>query len=236
MPRTAAIVVAGGSGSRFGGGRNKAYADLAGRPLVSHALATLAGAGCDPVVMVIRPDDQPEALRAAKVAGVDARLTPGGPTRHASEKRGLDEIRSEVEDGDIDLILIHDAARPLITDDLVASVVTAARRHGGAVPGLPVDPPVFREGEGGMTLVAVSDLRRMQTPQGFLARSLVEAYDRAGAARFEGVDTAEAVGRFTDLDIVVVPGDPSNLKVTLSSDLELAESYLRQRAQESDRR
>lgn len=232
----AAIVVAGGSGSRFGGTGNKAYADLAGRPLVSHALATLARGGCEPVVMVIRPDDEPEALRAARAAGVDVRLTAGGPTRHASEHRGLDEIRSEVEAGDIDVILIHDAARPLVTPELVKTIAESARRHGGAVPCLPLDPPVFREGEGGMTLVEVSDLRRMQTPQAFLARPLIEAYDRAGAAGFEGVDTAEAVERFSDLTIAVVPGDPSNLKVTLPHDLVTAESHLRRRDQENDRR
>lgn len=225
----AAIVVAGGSGSRFGGSGNKAYADLGGRPLVSHSLETLAAAGCNPLVLVIRAADAAEAARAIGRAGVEAIVVPGGPTRHASEHRGLDALRIAVTSGRVDLILVHDAARPLATVPLVARVVEAARRRGGACPGLPLTGPVFAAGPAGLRPAPVDRLWRMQTPQGFHARPLLEAYDRAAVDGFEGVDTVDTAHRFGALGVEVVPGDPDNLKVTLPDDLARAEQILARR-------
>lgn len=225
----AAIVVAGGSGSRFGGTGNKAYAALGGWPLASHSLASLAAAGCDPLVLVIRPGDGPQATEAIGRAGVDAIIVPGGPTRHASEHRGLEALRSAVVAGTVEVVLVHDAARPLATVELVTRVVEAAHHRGGACPGLPLSGPVFTRGPAGLRPAQVDRLWRVQTPQGFHARPLLEAYDRAAIEGFEGVDTAETAHRFGDIEVEVVPGDPDNLKVTLPGDLSRAERILTRR-------
>lgn len=225
---TAAIVLAGGAGTRLQHPENKVYLPVAGRSLLAWSLrAFQASSLIDAVVLVIRGGDA-ERARAVLAATPTAKLlavVDGGATRHESEHAGLEALATAIEAGRIDLVCVHDAARPFISQELLAEVLTTARDSGGALPGLPVghDHLLRIDEDGHPVPVETSDLRRVQTPQAFLARPLLEAHRAAAHAGFQGVDTAEAVERFSELSVRVVVGDPRNVKVTVIEDLGVVE-------------
>ena len=122
----------------------------------------------------------------------------------------------------VDTVLIHDGARPLVSAALISAVLAAAARaDGGAVPGLLRDDlaAVTTDGTGLQWPAGADALVAVQTPQGFRARPLLAAYDRARREGFVGTDTASCVQRFTDLPVRWVPGDEHNLKITYPHDL-----------------
>lgn len=220
--------MAGGSGTRMGMAGNKVYLPLGGRPALSRPVGVLAA--CDEVaaiVLVIRPEDEADARAVADAVGAGkvAAVVPGGATRHGSEQAGLAAVQALVDDGlDVELIAIHDGARPFLTAALLGALLDAAREVGGAVPVLGFDEPIVRVVDGGPPEpVDASDLVRVQTPQVFAADVLLAAYGAARSDGFDGVDTAEVVERYAVLDVAAVPGDPRNLKVTTAADVAVAE-------------
>ncbi|HSK97505.1 MAG TPA: IspD/TarI family cytidylyltransferase [Euzebyales bacterium] len=227
---TAAIVLAGGSGSRLArpgpAATNKVFVPVGGRPLIAWSLRTFAASqSITHVVVVARAGehDQVNAVIADEPVGLPLRITTGGATRHASERAGLEAIATEIGDGTIDVVLIHDAARPFAGSALIDRVAATARAVGGAVPALPLGDGVYRIDADGGIVNQPSNLYRVQTPQGFAAQELLEAYRRADADGFTGVDTSETVEHYGDLDVGIVPGEPTNIKVTFVDDLEIAE-------------
>ncbi|HJR93344.1 MAG TPA: 2-C-methyl-D-erythritol 4-phosphate cytidylyltransferase [Acidimicrobiia bacterium] len=207
MTSTAAIVLAGGSGSRMGPGPNKPYLTAAGRPLLWYSLRAFELAGVEHVVVVSRPED----LDGVPDAVVK---TSGGRTRTASEHAGL----AAIDNLDVDIVMIHDAARPFLHPDLVRRLEAAAATTGGAVPALDPARPLWRRTSRGLVL-APSGARLVQTPQAFRAAPLRTAYRLAAGADAEAADTAEIVERFGDLEIAVVAGDPLAFKVTYREDI-----------------
>jgi 2-C-methyl-D-erythritol 4-phosphate cytidylyltransferase len=212
-----AIVVAGGSGSRFGDSRPKQFLDLGGLRLIDWALAA-AGEACDGVIAVLPATH----VHATLVPGVMA--VEGGPTRSASVRAGLAAVPA-----DVSMIVVHDAARPLADPALFERVIAAVRGGAdGAVPGVPVADTIKRvDPATGVALETLDRpaLRAVQTPQAFAA----EVLRRAHAAGGEATDDAalvEAVGG----RVVVVEGDPANLKVTGPDDLVRAEDLLLRRS------
>ena len=220
--RAAAILLAGGKGARAGFSGNKAYVPVAGIPMVGHSLETLdRSSRVVRLVMVIRPRDRELARRVIEETAISTPwlMVSGGESRHQSEDRGLAALSHEIADQRIDLVAIHDAARPFVTPTLLDTLFQDALRHGGAVPTLPFDGPVHRVSEGReLVLLEQPRLHRAQTPQVFGAAPLALAYRRARQAGFEGVDTAETVERFSDLAIRATPGDPQNTKLTFPED------------------
>ena len=234
-PTAAALVLAGGSGSRVGAAGNKVYLPLAGRPMIAWSLRALVGApGIGPVLLVCRAADRGAAQHVLSDepgwAGVE--LVTGGPTRQASELAGLRRLAPRIRTGLVDVVLVHDGARPLVSDQLVAAVLQTARQVGGAVPGLPRDDlvragidarghPAEWLGPAPPGLVAV------QTPQGFRAGPLLDAYEEAYRCGFTGTDTASCVQRFAaELAVRAVPGEGHNIKITYPHDLAVAERAL----------
>lgn len=222
-----AILLAGGSGTRIQQATNKVYLPIRDRPLLRWSLeALLDSPAVDHVVLVIRDEDT-EHAREATGDDLWPRLravVPGGVTRHASEQAGLAEITADVEAGTVDVVLVHDAARPFVTAELIARTVETAQRVGGAVPALPLDATVVRVEDGHLNgSLMVDHVRRVQTPQAFAAAPLLQAYRAAAADGFVGSDTAESVLRYTSLPVTAVAGDPSNVKVTFIEDLFYAE-------------
>lgn len=220
------MLLAGGSGTRMGTELNKVYLPVGGVPVIHRSLATLVThPAVAVVVLVIRPDDAERARAAvAAVPGADEvvqAVVAGGASRHGSETNGLAALRALPRPLP-PVTLVHDGARPFLTVTLLDRLLAAAAAHGGAVPGFPPDAPVFRVDAHGLEPVDGSVLRRVQTPQAFGTDALLAAYDAAGRAGFEGVDTADAVQRFTDTTVVVVPGDPRNVKLTTVEDLQTA--------------
>lgn len=222
---TAAIVLAGGAGQRLGHRDNKVFAVVADRPLLAWSIDTFAASGhVDDLVVVVRDGDQRRVGQLLDATGVRPRprLVVGGATRPASELAGLEAVADDIADGTIDVVLLHDAARPFASPGLIARVTNAARTVGGAIPTLPLGRGVYRRTDG--RLVAQSDdLHRAQTPQGFRAAPLLSAYRRALVDDTAGVDTAETIERHTDVSVAVVAGEDTNIKVTFADDLALAE-------------
>lgn len=221
------MLLAGGSGTRLGLGRNKVFVDVGSRPVLSWSLATL---DADPrvatLVVVARRGDE-----AMVEAAIDScrpttvvRVVEGGASRSASERAAFALLADDVDAGEIDLVVVHDGARPFLSAELLDRVITTAAVHGGAVPGLVPDAAMFVGiDEDRAVRVDPGSLRRVQTPQGFAAGPLLAAYAAAQLDGVEGVDTSEIVARHGGLDVRVVDGDPDNIKVTRPDDLPLAD-------------
>lgn len=227
-------MLGGGSGSRVGAGVNKVYLPLAGRRVVSWSLQWAAEVPeVGTFVLVVRPEDAEladEVLRR-EARGLDVRMVVGGATRHASEDAALVHLAPAVEAGEIDVIAVHDGARPLAGPSLFRSVITTAGAVGGAVPALPAVGvlPVGSDGQPDASLPAArtpAHLARVQTPQAFRAKDLLTAYGAAHAAGYQGTDTACSVEAYSDLRVQTVAGSRQNLKVTYPHDLFLAEQLL----------
>ena len=199
------IVVGGGTSTRFGA--DKLMAEVEGRPLVAHTVAAVAPTA-DIVVLVCRPDQQ----AALENLDPDLVVVPGGATRTASEMAGLAALG-----GEVDLIAIHDAARPLVRAELVETLYRTAAEVGGAVPVIEPEGILIDR----HTLRPLHNTYRAQTPQIFRGPDLLGAYVRAAQTGFEGLDTADVMLRFGQVPIAAVPGDPENIKVTYPRDLKM---------------
>jgi 2-C-methyl-D-erythritol 4-phosphate cytidylyltransferase len=216
----AVVVLAAGSGTRVGAEVNKVLLPLRGVPLLARSVSTaLAVTGVARVVVVVRDGEQ-DAVAAAlapHLGGAEVTLVVGGATRHASEWAALRVLRADVAAGVVDVVAIHDGARPLATPALFDGVLAAARAHGGAIPVVPAPALLGPDG-------AVVGLGAVQTPQAFDAQRLLAAYAAADAEGFSGTDTAACLERYApDLRIAAVPSSPRNLKVTWPDDLVVAE-------------
>jgi 2-C-methyl-D-erythritol 4-phosphate cytidylyltransferase len=208
MGTVSGIVVAAGSGTRFGNA--KQFATLAGTRLVDLAV-DVARRSCDEVVIVLPPDvDWDGAPVTAAVAG--------GARRSDSVRAGLAAIAPRAE-----IVVVHDAARPLASTHLFDAVIAAVRAGAdGAVPGVPLRDTIKRvERERVIETVDRASLVAVQTPQAFRAGALRAAH-AAGADATDDAALVESVGG----TVVVVPGEAANLKITESRDLLVAESLL----------
>jgi len=216
-----AVLVAAGRGERLGEDRPKAFVRLGELPLLAEPLRRLdESAWIDHVVVVAPPEWEEPAILLAEELGaskVTACVT-GGETRTESVRAGVAEVPE-----DVDAILVHDAARPLLPDDVIERVVMALRDGcDGAVPALPAADTVKRvDGDVVVETPPRADLVAVQTPQGFVAAVLRAAL----AAGEEGSDCASLVER-NGGRVKVVRGDERLLKVTTRADLERVASWL----------
>ncbi|MGW4589453.1 IspD/TarI family cytidylyltransferase [Amycolatopsis thermoflava] len=224
----AAVVLASGSGTRVGADVNKVYLPLAGRRLVSWSLGAFARVpGIGVLVLVTRPQDHELVawVLEREVDGAEVEVVHGGRSRQESELRALRHLAERIDSGAVDTVLLHDGARPLASPALIAGVLQAARRHGGAVPGLAADD-IMAVADGGLANLPRGTAIRAQTPQAFHARPLLDAYEEAARQRFEGTDTSSVMERFSGLPIHWVAGEQENIKVTYAHDLVIAEQVL----------
>ncbi len=227
----AAVVLAGGSGTRVGAGLNKVYLPLAGRRVVTWSF-TWSGQVSDigRFVLVVRPEDAHVAARTLRREAPDLTvdLVVGGGTRHESEEAALHHLAPAIDDGEVDVVAVHDGARPLAGPALWRSVVRTAALVGGAVPALPAVGvlPVGDDGRPARPRGQTLGLTRVQTPQAFRAEELLAAYDAARAAGCQGTDTSYTAESFSGLTVQAVAGSRTNLKVTYPHDLVLAERLL----------
>ena len=201
------VVVAAGSGTRFGG--DKQLADLSGMAVLARAVVSAAAAS-DGVVVVVSAERRTEVSGVlSAVGGVEA-IVDGGATRSASVRCGLAAVPD-----DAGVVLVHDGARPLATPGLFRRVADAVLAGADAVvPGVPVTDSLRTAGGG---VVARDGVIAVQTPQGFSADSLRAAHAGGGEAS-DDATLVEASGG----TVVVVEGEPANLKITRPADLDLA--------------
>ncbi len=231
---TVAVVLGAGQGTRMGVDRNKIFLPLAGKPILAHALAALSSSpAVDEVLLVAHPNEvatcQRDIVRRYDLARVSA-VIAGGASRHQSEDRALAHLRPRIEAGAIAIVLVHDGARPFVTVDDIDRLISAARDTGGAMLATPApaDETIAELDDSG-AIVGIIDnagLWRAQTPQAFDAATLLAAYDLARRDGFAGTDTASSYERLGCV-VRVVPGSPSNIKVTTPEDLARVEWMLR---------
>ena len=211
--RTAVIIVAAGRGSRMGGEVPKQWQMLAGKPVLAHTLAAFAGMQ---VVLVIHSGDR------ARAEGLGVPLVEGGATRDASVLAGLRAL-----DGmGTQAVLIHDGARPLVSRPLIDRLIAALASHDGAAPALPVTDALWR-GEAGLVSGTVDrvGLWRAQAPQAFRFAPILAAHRAHPGGAMDDVEVARAAG----LDVAIVEGEDTNLKLTYPGDFARAEAILKER-------
>jgi 2-C-methyl-D-erythritol 4-phosphate cytidylyltransferase len=206
MKRTAAVIVAAGSGARFGG--PKQFALLGGRPLVEWSCAAFQAHPRVEDIILVLPETAAGAEYLRRFPKI--RAVAAGVSR-------LDERRTGV-------ILVHDGARPLVSAGLIDRVIEAAEKRGAAVPAVPCRD-TLKEIDGGRVVRTLDRgrLGRVQTPQGFASALLRRALAAASAEGISGTDEAALVERLGE-EVAVVSGDPENIKITTPLDLIAAEA------------
>lgn len=198
---------------------------------MSWSLRALAESGSiDRFILVIRDADRPLAVETLgrEAENLDVEIVLGGQTRHQSELLALRYLAPSIASSAIDMVLIHDGARPLLSPKLVSTLVRVASARGTAIPGLKTEDIRRVHADGTLELAGLHEsMVCAQTPQVFAARTVLDAYERASFDGFQGTDTASCVEAYSDINIHVIPGDPWNIKITYPSDLFVAESILR---------
>ncbi len=222
-PRIGLVVVAAGSGTRLGRAEPKAFVDLRGRPILQHALEGALAADGPMSVVVVAPAAELDAARGIVErvgAAGDARVVAGGATRQGSVAAGLAALPVEVE-----VVLVHDAARALTPPALFGRVARAVDETGaGVIPGVPVADTLKRLDASGAVLGTVdrSELAAVQTPQGFPRALLDAAYAAATDDHTDDAALVAAAGH----PVVVVEGEARAFKITTAWDLRRAENEL----------
>ncbi|MGH4029506.1 2-C-methyl-D-erythritol 4-phosphate cytidylyltransferase [Actinomycetota bacterium Odt1-20B] len=231
--RTAVVIPAAGRGVRLGPGAPKALRALNGTPMLIHAVRAMAASRSVSLVVVVAPPDGAAEVKTlladhALPERTDFLVVPGGESRQDSVKLGLDALPPGIE-----VVLVHDAARPLVPVDTVDAVIEAVRDGAPAVvPALPladtvkeVEPGAPGEPEPVLATPDRARLRAVQTPQGFDRDTLVRAHETVTDNVTDDASMVEQLG----LQVVVVPGHEEAFKVTRPLDLVLAEAVLARR-------
>ncbi len=217
-----AVVLAGGIGSRVGGDVPKQFLELEGRAVIEYSVdAFEQSEGIDEIALVIHPDwmDHMRVILRRNPWRKVRRLLPGGKERHLSSLHAIEAYAGE--SGDTNLLL-HDAARPWISAEIVGRVLSALQHHEAVAVGIPSTDTVWEVSDG--TVRSIPDRRRMwlaQTPQAFRLPLIHEAYRRAMTdPKFQATDDCGVVLQYMpDVSICVVEGDVANKKITTPKDI-----------------
>lgn len=223
-----AILLAGGSGRRMLSSDNKVFLPLRGIPAIIRALAPFSSL-VDGVVIVTRPDEKERVRHLLQGFGMERlvlALVDGGSDRQASVANGLAALPPH--DG---MVLVHDGARALVTDDIVQRTLASVAAHGSGVAAVPVTDTIKKAGPDGLVEATLdrTTLYAMQTPQGFRLDLLRKAHQWADTHGYRATDDAallEAAG----MPVYLCQGDSENIKLTTPTDLIVAEALLAQRA------
>ena len=227
MREVAVVIAAGGRGRRMGGSLPKQFLRLGGTPVLQRTVAAFHGIPAVRWIFLVVPRAHLARTRSlvrragfTKVAGI----VPGGKERQDSVWSGLAACR-----GRADVVLVHDAARPLVERSVIAAVIRAANRYGAAVAAVRTKDTIkveSRRRPGYFSRTLPRDgLWSVQTPQGFRFDILWRAHRRARRAGFVGTDEASLVERL-GVPVRIVPGSERNIKITTPEDRRLAESLL----------
>lgn len=214
MPKIAALLVAAGSGSRFGADRPKQFLHIAGQPVIRHAADALARAG-----VLIQPVGDSDEIQAALAGLSHLPTVPGGTTRQESVRAGLEALAPAAPD----IVMVHDAARPWIPAGVIEALVRALATHPGAIPAVPV-ADTLKRGQDGSIIATVSreNLFRAQTPQAFRFDTLLALHRQAGPGATDDASILEGAG----LKVALVAGHEDNIKLTYPEDFVRLERIL----------
>lgn len=212
---------------------SKQFTDLAGTPILIHTLRKFAAVDAVSEIWIALRENEIEAFRerlrkeAKDVSKKKVELVAGGEHRQQSVAQALNAISAAADD----VVLVHDAVRPLVTSGIIDDVIAATKKYGAAIAGLPaVDTikQVERTADGAIVKSTIprAGIVLAQTPQGFHYSVIKKAFDEAAADGFTGTDEASLAER-SGHEVAVVMGSPRNIKITTPADMELAEFYLR---------
>jgi 2-C-methyl-D-erythritol 4-phosphate cytidylyltransferase len=229
------IIPAAGLGTRMapptpGKGKSKQFTELNGTPILIHTLRKFIDSpSVTEIYIALRADEMTEFRARLEKETLSKRveLVSGGEHRQQSVAHALDAISASLDD----IVLVHDAVRPFVSEDIIEQVIQAAQKYGAAIAGMPaVDTvkQVDRTAEGAVITATIPRERIVmaQTPQGFRYGVLKKAFDDANADGFLGTDEASLLERAGG-EVAVVMGSSRNIKITTPSDLELAEFFLK---------
>ncbi|MBV8475892.1 MAG: 2-C-methyl-D-erythritol 4-phosphate cytidylyltransferase [Acidobacteria bacterium] len=231
------LIPAAGLGTRMapprpGKRKTKQFTDLDGTPILIHTLRKFAAvAAVAEIYIALRPEEMPEFRsrldKETDIMRKHVELVEGGEHRQKSVGNALAAILASADD----IVLVHDAVRPFVSQETIREVIQAARKYGAAIAGMPaVDTvkQVERTAQGALITSTIPRERVVmaQTPQGFHYGILKKAFDEAAADGFVGTDEASLVERAGG-EVAVVMGSPKNIKITTPSDMELAEFFLK---------
>ncbi len=216
---TGAIIVAAGSSQRMGG-RDKLLQPLHGRPLIAYSIATFAAySAIDAIVVVASETNQDAITKLTSQMAPEACVVLGGTRRQDSVRAGIDALP------DVEYVLVHDGARPLVTEAMIEAALGAAIETGAAICAVPLADTLKRGDETGLVRETLSreGLWLAQTPQAFRRDLLLRAHERYDGAATDDAIMVEGLGE----PVRLVAGSSRNLKVTTPDDLDIAEALLR---------
>jgi 2-C-methyl-D-erythritol 4-phosphate cytidylyltransferase len=220
-----ALIMAGGSGERFGAGTAKQLVMLRGKPVLAWSAALFARTPRVTGIVVVGPRADEEKMRAALPTEVVVKTrayVPGGATRQESVFAGLQAVPAGTTH-----VLIHDAARPCLSEALRDAVIKALGEHDAVVPTIPATDTLVHVRDGRVvSVVDRASIARVQTPQGFRLDLIREAHQAAKARDFHSSDDGSlvlALGR----PVAAIPGERTNIKVTYRDDIAIAEAILK---------
>ncbi len=221
----AGVVVASGQSKRMGPLVDKAFFSLGNMPVIAYSLAAFEKCvDIDRVTLVVRRERVESAWGMIKMFGFAkvTRVVVGGALRQISVRNGLEGIGDDVQ-----LVAVHDGARPCVTAELISKTLAAAKRYGSGVAGIQMTDTVKRV-ERGMHVAETLDRKKIwavQTPQSFKLPLLLEALDHVKKSKAVVTDEAHAL-ELLQKDVRLVPSSPANIKITTSDDLPLAAALL----------
>jgi len=224
----AAVIAAGGTGTRMNAGAPKQFLEIGGRSILLRTVENvLSVERVSQVVIALPAEHIPEArsILSRQPMRMEVDCVPGGSNRQESVHCGVRRVRPG-----IDIIMVHDAVRPFCDRDVMESVLEAAMEKGAAIPGLPATETIQRVSRKGRVLSTPPrrELYAIQTPQAFHAEILRTALEQAAGEGFTGTDESSVV-RWAGYPVYVVAGTPDNIKITRPMDLEFAELLLKKR-------
>ncbi len=221
-----AIIVAAGKSERMGGGTDKAFLSLGPKPVVAWSLlAYEKNVDIDRIVLVVRKDQLTAAKAVSKMFGISklAKIVPGGARRQDSVQAGLKEL-----DSDTRIVVVHDGARPCVSQEVISDVIKTARRGQAAVSGCRVRDTV-KIVEKGCTVSSTADRSKywlVQTPQAFPCSMLRKAYAAVEAGKKEVFDDSQAIEVLGE-SVKICESDKPNIKITTPEDLQVAAAILK---------
>lgn len=229
------VFPAAGQGKRMKAGMNKVFLELSGKPILIRTLLAFSACGLIDQLIVVVGEGEVNAVKAVLklVPGLKPyQVVAGSDERQYSIYNGLTHLSKDTE-----IVLVHDAARPLVPIQVIEDVIVEARRSGAAIAAIPEKNTIKIVDENHVVSATPerSSLWSVQTPQGFQKDILVQAYQKAQMEEFLGTDDASLVERL-GIPVKVVPGDYCNVKITTPEDLFVAEAFLRADAEKQMRK
>ena len=220
-----ALIMAGGSGERFGAGMPKQLVMLRGKPVLAWSAALFARSPRVAGILVVGPAADEEKVRAALPTEVVVKMrgfVPGGATRQESVFAGLEALPKGTTH-----VLIHDAARPCTSEELRDRVIKALGEHNAVIPTIPATDTLMHVRAGSVeSVVDRGSIARVQTPQGFLRDLIIKAHQSARTRGFSSSDDGSLVLAMGE-PVATVEGERSNIKVTYRDDIAVAEAILK---------